>query len=700
MMRFKLGRGVVAFLKAALGFEPEVMREASERLGDAENSAWHDQRNAQRSSHSYRSTIYPPGSEFALCNAEAQMMGAVIGVLNESLTESIKAFYKLRKAYATLYAIVEAERRYLRGKDYSDALARRSLELGEDLPGSGKHDASNSRTFGDSGLPSSNPSVTRAGETIESPMDLRIEPKAYTGRLPSTDEADENKPSSIVDITKVQSDVLEENLEKSALKPATNATKASPHLHTPTSDITPVERDVTAEVSGHSIDAFIHSGTNLCFGLMLLLISMIPPAFGKLLYVVGVSGDREEGLRMLWQATKFENINGAMAGLFVLGYYNGIAGFSDILPDRKDDDLVDYSMQRRQELLVQMRSRYPTSQLWLLEAARMEASHRRLETALEMLSMESKSPIKQVAALAMFERSLDSMYLHRFGDTADFFLKCVELNNWSHALYYYIAGSAHVELYRKLKSSDPKQAMKHAEKAEELLRKAPTLSGKKKFMARQLPFDLFVARKVQKWQLRASEWEVGFVDAVGVSPIEEMIYMWDGFKRMGHSKLQDSLAALAWSTDSNENWSRESLDEQVINAVLRAAVLRNLERYDEARAILEAEVLNHDRAAFKGHLRDDWMCPTAHYEMAVICWRERGDRGEEAIAECKEWLDKAAKWESYELDARYALPVPRTRPAVHTLAMSDRQQEDTKLMYTRYRIGMRVTTAQETLKRA
>jgi hypothetical protein len=436
----------VAFLKAALGFEPEVMREgevliirpvlpwlikmsgtASERLVDAENTAWHDQRNAQRDSHSYRSTIYPPGSEFALCNAEAQMMGAVIGVLNESLTESIKAFYKLRKAYMTLHSIVEAEGRYLRGKDYSDVLARHSLELGEDLPSNEKHDVSTSHTFGDSVLPTSNPSVTRIGKTTKSPIDPRIELKGYGGKLSSTNEADENKPPSMVGTGTVQVGLPEENLEKLSLKSASNVTKAPPsRSHTPTSDITPVERDITAEVSGHAIDEFIHSGTNLCFGLMLLLISMIPPAFGKLLYVIGVGGDREKGLRMLWQATKFKNINGAMAGLFLLGYYNGIAGFSDILPDQQGD-LADCSMGRRQELLAQMRSRYPTSQLWLLEAARMEASCCRLETALEMLSMENESPMKQVAALTMFERSLDSMYLHRYGDTADFFMKVLFL---------------------------------------------------------------------------------------------------------------------------------------------------------------------------------------------------------------------------------------------------------------------------------
>ena len=66
------------------------------------------------------------------------------------------------------------------------------------------------------------------------------------------------------------------------------------------------------------------------------------------------------------------------------------------------------------------------------------------------------------------------------------------------------------------------------------------------------------------------------------------------------------------------------------------------------------------RNDFKGPLKDDWTCPSAHYEMAAIAWKEKDLPGADRQAkakDCEEWLTKAAKWESYVLDARIGMKV-------------------------------------------
>jgi hypothetical protein len=81
------------------------------------------------------------------------------------------------------------------------------------------------------------------------------------------------------------------------------------------------------------------------------------------------------------------------------------------------------------------------------------------------------------------------------------------------------------------------------------------------------------------------------------------------------------------------------------------------------------------RADFKGHLRDDWTNPSAHYEMAVLAWFEKdlpGSDSETKVAECKEWLRKVLKWDTYVLDTRIGLKITT---AVETIKMYTQKQE-------------------------
>ncbi|KAE8351098.1 hypothetical protein BDV28DRAFT_137830 [Aspergillus coremiiformis] len=622
-----LGRGVVAFIRATLGFEQEIMRQASERLNTAETSAACDQQRAQHNSHApntYHSSIYSPGTEFALCQAMAQLMGAVVGVLNESLTESIKGFYKMRKAYLALDSILKMEQTFMQTRYSGDVTPADQGEASKPVP-------------------------TAA-----------VEPQGLSQRLSDLSVSRESSKSG-------------ELTEPSTPNPA--------HM---------LSHDPDSDIFKNQIDVFVHSGSNFCFGILLLVISMVPPAFSKLLSIIGFYGDKERGLRMLWQASKFHNLIGALAALAILGYYNGFVRYCDIMPDpvpEDQDDMQGYPQQRLEALLTQMRQRFPKSQLWLLEESRMEGANKNLDRSLELLCGKERSPLKQVEALRVFERSLNAMYLHKYELCAESFLECVELNSWSRSLYYYIAGASQLSLYRSTVATDPKKADQHAEKAIEYFRTAPSLAGKKRFMARQLPFDVFVTRKIAKWEARAKEWGVPVVDAVGVDPIEEMIFFWNGHSRMTQEQLEESMQKLAWSeSDANKTWSREGPEEKAILQLLRAAVLRAMRKHDEARKLLKESVLNHDKAVFSGHLKDNWVHPVAHFEMAANLWMERPNYvalhdapateepkaandevtplERQKVQECKEYLEKAARWESYELDARIGLKVTAAMEAV------------------------------------
>lgn len=209
----QLGRAVILFLRATLGFEKEIMEQAAARLAEAEEAAAEHQRRAIRDpSTAYRSKIYPIGAEYALCHAESQLMSAVVAVLNESLTESLKGFYKLKKAFNTLYELNEAEKRYMESHGFGrkDAksvvpaaatIPRGSLEKRGHTPGySGKStpdahssDDEDDAIFEDAqdhfeGLDMKSPSVSNGKPaTFSAPRDL---PSAANSHTPSDNEQD------------------------------------------------------------------------------------------------------------------------------------------------------------------------------------------------------------------------------------------------------------------------------------------------------------------------------------------------------------------------------------------------------------------------------------------------------------------------------------------------------------------------------
>lgn len=384
---------MVAFLKAIMGFEQDVMKEASERLADAEAASSEHRSRASRDA--YKSAIYPPGAEYSLCYAESLIMSAVIGVLNESLTESIRGFYRLRKAYATLQEISDAEKRFLSG--------RRSSTLG----------ASKRNSLDSAGPSSSRRSIETA---LPSYDDVEEEDLDFV----DADEGSDIKAPTARYQGHIDQDAAVSQLQDLKIDPAKHHDQLESKIGDPSSKsgvvIAEEEEDIDA-LFEHPIDSFIHSGSNLCFGILQLMLGIIPPSFTRLLSIVGFRGDRDAGVSMLWRATRYNDINGAMAGLVTLGYYNGMVAFADIIGSGM------YPKDRCRALLQRMRKAFPDSRLWLLEESRMTAGDRRLEDAVTLFEKSSTSPLKQIAALQLFETSLNCMYLHRFEKCASGFLK-------------------------------------------------------------------------------------------------------------------------------------------------------------------------------------------------------------------------------------------------------------------------------------
>ncbi|KAK5090127.1 Mitochondrial outer membrane protein iml2 [Lithohypha guttulata] len=703
----KLSKGTLGFMKSTLGFEQEVMKEATQLLAEAENSAYTYYYKAQHDTSAFQSNIYDKGAEFLLCQAEAQIMSAVVGVLNESLTESLKGFYKMRKAYMILESLMAQEQKYMQAR------AVQSLQ--------GSHMASKeSLTSLHSAHSNTNPIIVEPPVQSQpaKPSGLRNAMTSNRTESPDSDEfveADENHSQHPV-TQKYEGhlgksgprqdfgDDLDQKLQRLDVNSnllGTSPTPSEMGSRPPLSRTTTggskfglIEIEADDQVFKNSLDVFIHSGTNLMFGIISLMISVIPPTFAKVLAVIGFRGNREKGMRMLWQASRFSNVNGGMAALVLFGWYNGLIGFCDIYSDPDPsvplmDQVEGYPSDRLKGLLAEMRNRYPDSHLWMIEEARMAAAGRDIDRALELLGRAGKSDMKQLQALQVFEKSLNAQNSHHYELCAESFLECVELNAWSQALYYFVAGAALLQRSRDLAAEgSAAEAQKLATLAEEHIKKAPSFVGKKKMMGRQLPFDLFVQRKVNKWTANSAAWGCSFLDAVGVPPIEESIFLWNGYKKMNESQLQKSLQNLE-RAEQSPHWDKQGIDAQTVATLLRATIYRNLRQHKKAQAILEENVFVHDKSAFSAPGMDTWAAPASYYEHAVNSWQQRNEyivrfgtslAGPSAnqqsasnaeivadrvhVASARKHVETAKNWGSYELDARIGMKITAALGAI------------------------------------
>jgi hypothetical protein len=554
----RLGSTVSFFLRSVLGMEKAVMVQAAEMLADCESRCWDDQKAAQRRGRP--GSVYPAGAEYELVRAETQLMGAVVGVLHESVVEAMKSFLKLRKAYITLDALVAAEAKAKRANpsaaSVTDAVAK--LNVDDEKNGSEPPSATDTSVF----------NTPRTADDSES--DVFVDAKQ--AQTPAELQTDQSLNAS------------QELLGK------------------PTPQLAPADEPVFDD----PIDICIYSGANMCFGILMLILTLVPPSFARILSVVGFNGDRLRGVEMLWKSAQHDNINGAFAGMVLLAFYNGLLGTVDILPHADDFDAAAETVGPPREkcaaLLAMMRERYPDSRLWRVEEARQHTRERNVTKAIETLTTGAPSRMKQVTALNDFELALDAMITQNWVLMRDSFLRCLENNEWSPAMYYFLAGCASLELYRDAyHAGDVDEARREKAKAEDFFRKAPTVTGGKKLLAKKLPMEVFIQVRAKRWEDRATEMGIDLADAIGMSPGMEMAYFWNGTRRMGPAELEEGEKCCSWARCTNEKLAQRlqaggpEVDELGVWALCVAAIRRSQGKRDEARALLNDHINKYDR---------------------------------------------------------------------------------------------------------
>ncbi|SCV04211.1 LAMI_0H14290g1_1 [Lachancea mirantina] len=641
-----LAQGVIEFLEATLGFEASIMKKAADTLSQAEQLSAKS-RQAYQKMGLKTSSLYPPGTEYAVTYTEACLLHALLMLFSESFVESAKALLKLRKAYQMLQEVLNEIK--------TAQMAKKSPLYQQRANESTASFISTDTTFTSADIPYKlNPEEEKDKDLLKLAEQVY---KMRSSRLKGSHIG--NSPAA----SRLRKELGLENLPQGTTTEQDKKSTAN------------VEDEVDENQA--TIDEFIHSGVNLCFGILQVVLSLIPPAIGAVLSVVGFHGSREEGLRMVWKSTRDRNIHGGIGLLALLFYYDGPFQFTDVdfdIPATNNDENSKAGDMDKPTLLhpgkilesalLQARALFPNSALWLLQEARMLSSRGRLQDAVDLMDSIDVDQIemKQVKALMVFDRALTLVHLHRYERAAEDMLSLIEINEWSHAFYTYFAGCCYLECFRMCEMDlMPRDKMDYfKERAKSLIYSAPSLVGKKKFMSKNLPLDRFMLRKVDQFNKFRQEFNIEDpLDAIGVSPVHELEYFYNGFNRMTEEDLQ--LAHKLLTVYRNPLIDEKDSDQEMIKNFLVSITLRRLGQIDEGCKILDSQVLPHIMVEENGKVRyikkteDPWLYPAALYERALFTWKISGLDG---LEECRKWLIRAQDYaDDYELSTRIGMKI-------------------------------------------
>lgn len=702
-MILSLANGVIHFLEATLGFEPKKIAKAQAAMSKTEQLAVKAEKfNIEH--NIIASEKYDVGMECKIAYIESCLLSALLMLFTESYMDSIKALYKLKKAYSGLISLNKnvqkvKEKPYKLRKRESDKIENNdalnlSRETSKDSFETCFESESECNEYQEN-IRTNEEILTAASKTskidekskdrLDNYIPSDIPAEAFEDleskqRLSSLSEKDYELISMMKDVYQMR----DSRLRGSHLgnkHPVLRKKLGDPQISTAASSSSPAFAYLNAE--GHvkpTIDEFIESGVSLCYGIIQLILSILPPAVTTVLNAIGFKIDKLEGLELLWDVVNERNIfSGLSLGSLVI-YYHGPFKFIDNnfdipIEDKKIKQLI-HPGNLLDNQILKATCVFPESSLWVLQEGIILSSEGKLKEALDVIGRKPIESIQmlQIKAQIVFCRALLYCFSFEFEKAANDFLYLLEINEWSHAFYTYFAGCCYLEAYRLcdilskhsadttiqhlLSSLDISKKQYFKKRAEECLEKAPTYLNKKKFMSNNLPFDNFMLRKLKQFKeiekkLKSSNTDL--IDSVATSPIMELIYLYDGFNRMNDTQLNFALN-YALKYDNKATQLKLPSQESIKN-FLSATILKNLNEFEQANSLIQKEllplVIDKNSGRFIKLKQNPWLYPSIFYELALINWNLKKISGlKETIQDLKHSLGYMS---DYELSSRIGM---------------------------------------------
>ncbi|EIW74024.1 hypothetical protein CONPUDRAFT_113920 [Coniophora puteana RWD-64-598 SS2] len=382
------------------------------------------------------------------------------------------------------------------------------------------------------------------------------------------------------------------------------------------------------------VEELVLSGTAFGYGLFNLVFSLLPAGIRGVIGFLGFTHDRKLALQALAVSAARTDVHAVFAGLVLMTYYGVVL----LLAGYQADEA--HIIKQYQAIVDKADSRYPTGALWILNRAKILRMRGDVDDAIKVLQDgldpgKSQASFPQADTLLAFELSWTLLSQRRYQEAADTFMRLTGLNSWSHATYYFIAAGCHFSLG-------------DLDKAQELLDQIPELLNGRKISGRDLPTEVFIKKKIEFYkakQVRRGGDEVRFVEAISISPAEEIALFWNTHQRIPHevalehirewSSLGPALDITSQHTSQpspdNKRPALDTADELVVRSLLLGITHRTVGDFKASREYL---VDAHRASTSGGQVKiNTWVGGVAMFELAVLDLKEVQAKEEEMALE-------------------------------------------------------------------
>ncbi|KAF7986637.1 hypothetical protein HWV62_26454 [Athelia sp. TMB] len=415
----------------------------------------------------------------------------------------------------------------------------------------------------------------------------------------------------------------------------------------------PLPSPVKEEKLDPAVADLIVSGTAFGHGLFGLVLSLLPSKARTLVGAFGFKADRGAALKALVKAAEAVDgaqdanggalqgrgdVHGVFAALVLMTYWGAVLLLGGWCADEAN------IVREYAALVERVANRYPTGALWILNRAKiLRMTHdaagavRVLEGGLaadgvaeKVQGAEAPAPgvdevaFREADTLLIFELAWTQLAQRRYAAAGALFVRITELNSWSHGTYYFLAAGC-------FWSAGPDERGR----AQGLLDAIPALLEKRKGPGgKELPTEVYIKRKLAfyKAQQKARGGdEAKYVEAIRISPAEEMAIFWNTHARIDESIARAHIAELGALSPapavaspylpapaaSSDTPDLTTPDELAIRALLLGITHRALgaPAYPAARAFLDDAVRTAGKIGAGGAT---WVGGVACFETAVL----------------------------------------------------------------------------------